>query len=268
MSHLIAIKNLHKNFGKLQVLKGIDLIVDQGETVVILGASGSGKSTLLRCCNLLELPSSGTLEFDGRLVGKRDGGGNMAYRERDFCTLRQRVGMVFQQFNLFPHLTVLDNVAVAQTKVLGRAKDIAREKARVYLDKVGLLSKADSYPSKLSGGQQQRAAIARALAMEPAAMLFDEATSALDPELVGEVLATMKQLSNEGMTMIIVTHELGFAYNVAHRVLFLHEGEIYEQGSPDDVLVYPKKARTQDFLRGHQTFRLPTPGVGLLDRRA
>uniref|UniRef100_UPI0038BAD455 amino acid ABC transporter ATP-binding protein n=1 Tax=Paraburkholderia tropica TaxID=92647 RepID=UPI0038BAD455 len=257
MSHLIAVRNLHKSFGKLEVLKGIDLSIDKGETVVILGASGSGKSTLLRCLNLLELPTSGYLEFDGRTVGCADAGGSVTYRERDLCELRKQVGMVFQQFNLFPHLSVLDNVAIPQVKVLGRSKVEARKRAGVYLEKVGMSQKADAFPARLSGGQQQRVAIARALAMEPSAMLFDEATSALDPELVGEVLSTMKQLSNEGMTMVIVTHELGFAYNVAHRVVFLHEGCVYEDGYPDEVLVHPKKPKTQDFLRGHQTFSLP-----------
>jgi polar amino acid transport system ATP-binding protein len=254
---ILEIKDLHKYFGKLEVLKGVDLAVNKSETVVILGASGSGKSTLLRCLNLLEVPETGTLSFEGKVVGTPSPGGKTVYRESDLCTLRRRVGMVFQQFNLFPHLTVEENVMVAQMKVLGRSKEEARSVARRQLDKVGLIAKAEGYPSRLSGGQQQRVAIARALAMDPAVMLFDEATSALDPELVGEVLATMKQLSVDGMTMIIVTHELGFAYNVADRVVFLHEGKIHEQGAPDDVLVRPKTDRTKDFLRSHSTFRLP-----------
>ena len=257
MEPILEIKDLHKYFGKLEVLKGIDLAVNKGETVVILGASGSGKSTLLRCLNLLEVPDTGTLRFEGKVVGTPSTGGRTVYRESDLCDLRRRVGMVFQQFNLFPHLTVEENVMVAQMKVLGRSKDEARSVARRQLDKVGLIAKAEGYPSRLSGGQQQRVAIARALAMDPAVMLFDEATSALDPELVGEVLATMKQLSVDGMTMIIVTHELGFAYNVADRVVFLHQGKIHEQGTPDDVLVRPKTDRTRDFLRSHSTFRLP-----------
>lgn len=265
MESVIEVKDLHKYFGKLEVLKGINLSVNKGETVVILGASGSGKSTLLRCMNLLEIPDTGTLRFDGSVVGSRSANGKTTYREADLCSLRRRVGMVFQQFNLFPHLTVEQNVMVAQMKVLGLSKDEARAKARVQLEKVGLIAKAENYPSRLSGGQQQRVAIARALAMEPAVMLFDEATSALDPELVGEVLATMKQLSVDGMTMIIVTHELGFAYNVADRVVFLHQGKIHEQGAPEEVLVHPKTERTRDFLRSHSTFRLPEPNDALTD---
>ncbi len=259
MEPVIAIQGLHKRFGKVDVLKGIDLSVDKGKTVVILGASGSGKSTLLRCLNLLEIPDAGTLRFDGAVVGTPDARGKVAYRESDMSSLRRRVGMVFQQFNLFPHLTVEENVMVAQVKVLGRSRSDARASAQRHLERVGLAAKAQSYPARLSGGQQQRVAIARALAMEPAVMLFDEATSALDPELVGEVLATMKQLSTEGMTMVVVTHELGFAYNVADRVVFLHEGTVHEQGTSEEVLVRPAMARTKEFLRSHMVFRLPEP---------
>jgi len=257
MNPVIEVKELRKYFGKLEVLKGVDLSVNKGETVVILGASGSGKSTLLRCLNLLEIPETGTLLFQGAVVGTPVPNAKTQYRDADLCALRRSVGMVFQQFNLFPHLTVEENVMVAQMKVLDRSKDEARSVARRHLDKVGLIAKAQSYPSRLSGGQQQRVAIARALAMDPAVMLFDEATSALDPELVGEVLATMKQLSVDGMTMIIVTHELGFAYNVADRVVFLHQGKIHEEGTPEEVLIHSKTERTRDFLRSHSTFRLP-----------
>ena len=253
---MIQANNIHKNFGEHHVLKGVNLHIKAGETVVILGSSGSGKSTLLRCLNLLEKPDQGQIIFDGQVLGQQDEEA-WVYPEADLRSLRRRVGMVFQQFNLFPHLTVLDNVALPQIRVLGKTKQAAREQAEKYLQKVGLLDKAASYPSKLSGGQQQRVAIARALAMEPEVMLFDEATSALDPELVGEVLETMKQLSEDGMTMVIVTHELGFAYNVANRVVFLHEGTILEEGKPEQILISPTEARTQEFLRSHMTFRLP-----------
>jgi polar amino acid transport system ATP-binding protein len=257
MENLISARDIHKSFGPLEVLKGVDLSVDKGETVVILGASGSGKSTLLRCLNLLEIPSRGRISFEGKEVGSADSSGKVSYNAGDLNNLRRHIGMVFQQFNLFPHLTVEQNVSIAQIKALKRSSEQAKATSLKYLEKVGLIDKAGVYPSRLSGGQQQRVAIARALAMEPSVMLFDEATSALDPELVGEVLATMKQLSVEGMTMIIVTHELGFAYNVADRILFLHQGLVYEQGTPDEVLVHPRKERTRDFLKGHQTFRLP-----------
>ncbi|MFD2250809.1 polar amino acid transport system ATP-binding protein [Pseudochelatococcus lubricantis] len=256
---MIAARNIHKSFQSQDVLKGVDLDIGKGETVVLLGASGSGKSTLLRCLNFLEMPTSGEVCLDGKRVGTPDAGGRMRYSETELCQLRQRVGMVFQQFNLFPHLTVEWNVMIAQRKVLGRSEAQARERARYYLEKVGLAEKINEYPARLSGGQQQRVAIARSLAMEPDVMLFDEATSALDPELVGEVLQTMKNLSGEGMTMLIVTHELGFAYNVAHRIVFLHEGTIIEEGTPDEILVHPKSERTKAFLRGHTVFRLPQP---------
>lgn len=255
---MIAAKNIHKKFGTRDVLKGIDLDINEGETVVLLGASGSGKSTVLRCMNFLEMPTSGEIHLNGKRVGTPDSKGRMQYSQEELRHLRQRVGMVFQQFNLFPHLSAEENVMVAQRKVLGRSGAEARKRAQYYLEKVGLAEKIKEYPSRLSGGQQQRVAIARSLAMEPDVMLFDEATSALDPELVGEVLMTMKSLATEGMTMLIVTHELGFAYNVANRIAFLHDGKIIEEGTPDDILVHPQNERTQAFLRGHTAFRLPT----------
>lgn len=258
MPPALQIEGLHKSFGPSHVLRGIDLTVEKGETVVLLGASGSGKSTLLRCVNFMEIPDAGRIHHDGVPVG-RESGGRIEYRERELIPIRAHVGMVFQHFNLFPHMSVLANVMEGPRTVL-RLPDVeARDRARRYLAKVGLAEKAEAYPAHLSGGQQQRVAIARALAMEPRLMLFDEATSALDPELVGEVLQTMRDLSEEGMTMLVVTHELGFAYSVADRVLFLHEGRIHEQGTPDEILVRPREARTREFLRGHATFRLPEP---------
>ncbi|CAN5659569.1 amino acid ABC transporter ATP-binding protein [soil metagenome] len=254
---VLSINGLRKRFGEAEVLKGIDLEVKRGETTVILGASGSGKSTLLRCVNFLEMPSAGDIFLEGKRVGDKSASGETTYRESELKKLRAHVGMVFQQFNLFPHMTVLQNVMLAPMKVQGIDHDAARKRALANLDRMGIVEKASSYPSSLSGGQQQRVAIARALAMEPALMLFDEATSALDPELVGEVLQAMKQLSQDGMTMLVVTHELGFAYHVAHRVLFLHQGQIHEQGTPDEVLVSPKQARTQEFMRSHTAFSLP-----------
>ena len=258
MTEVLRIEGLHKSFGELEVLKGIDLTVARGETVVLIGASGSGKSTMLRCVNFMEIPTGGRIHFDGRLVGT-ERNGTIGYAERDLAGLRARVGMVFQQFNLFPHMTALENVMEGPRTVLRRDPAECRRRGDKYLDKVGLGWKADAYPAQLSGGQQQRVAIARALAMEPEIMLFDEATSALDPELVGEVLETMKELAEEGMTMLIVTHELGFAYTVADRVLFLSAGRILEQGTPAEVLTYPKEEATRNFLRGHGTFRLPEP---------
>jgi len=257
MEPILKIDGLRKSFGTLEVLKGIDLEVAQGETVVILGASGSGKSTLLRCVNFLERPSAGRIALDGKAIGAEDGGGTVRYSEAQLSRVRTRVGMVFQQFNLFPHMTALKNVMEGQVTVLGRAKVEAEQTARRVLAKVGLADKTDEYPARLSGGQQQRVAIARALAMDPEIMLFDEVTSALDPELVGEVLRTMRALSDEGMTMLIVTHELGFAYHVADRVIFLHDGLIHEQGTPQEVLLRPREPRTREFLEGHGLFRLP-----------
>lgn len=253
---LISIANLYKSFGDLEVLKGIDLEVHTGETVVLLGSSGSGKSTLLRCVNFMEIPSDGTIAIKGATVGT-ERNGKRQYQERDLCALRTRVGMVFQHFNLFPHMTVLQNIMEGQVTVLGRSKSEAETKARHQLERVGLSDKASEYPARLSGGQKQRVAIARALAMDPEVMLFDEVTSALDPELVGEVLKTMRQLADEGMTMLVVTHELGFAYHVANRVLFLDQGIILEQGKPQNILKNPASKRMREFLEGHSLFKLP-----------
>ncbi|WP_176038157.1 amino acid ABC transporter ATP-binding protein [Brucella tritici] len=258
MTEVLRVEGLSKSFGPLQVLKSIDLTVNEGETVVLLGSSGSGKSTLLRCLNLLEVPSAGRIWLNGTQVGAT-ASGTIQYREKDLTAIRTKVGMVFQQFNLFPHLTVAENIAIAPMKVKGVSKEKARERALEELARVGIADKADVYPSRLSGGQQQRVAIARSLAMEPQVMLFDEATSALDPELVGEVLEVMRSLSRDRVTMVIVTHELGFAYHVADRVVFLHQGLIHEQGTPAEVLMAPKQERTREFLRGHDKFRLPEP---------
>jgi polar amino acid transport system ATP-binding protein len=256
---VLKVENLHKSYGATEVLRGIDLEIVEGETIVVIGASGSGKSTLLRCVNFLEIPTSGRLYFEGRPVGTVSPSkpGQVAYKEKDLNPLRARVGMVFQHFNLFPHMTVERNVMLAPMKVRGLSQAEAQRVALANLEKVGIAGFAKTYPSRLSGGQMQRVAIARALAMEPKLMLFDEATSALDPELVGEVLSAMKLLASEGMTMMIVTHELGFAYNVANRVVFLHEGLIHEQGSPREVLVAPKQQRTREFLKSHTAFQLP-----------
>ncbi|MGX7150737.1 amino acid ABC transporter ATP-binding protein [Enterococcus ureasiticus] len=237
---MINIKNLHKTFGKNEVLKGIDLDVKAGEVVVIIGPSGSGKSTFLRCLNLLEQPTDGTIEFEGK---------NLLDKDTDIDALRQKMGMVFQNFNLFPHKTVLDNLTISPIKVKKETPEKAKEKAHALLEQVGLKDKAASYPSSLSGGQQQRVAIARALAMNPDVMLFDEPTSALDPEMVGEVLAVMKALAVEGMTMVVVTHEMGFAREVADRVIFMDAGIIQEEGTPEEIFGQPKNPRTQDFLR-------------------
>lgn len=256
MTEIVRIENLQKSFGDLVVLDGIDMAVDRGETVVLLGSSGSGKSTLLRCINFMEIPTDGEVFIHGERVGD-ERNGKVHYRERDLCDLRTRIGMVFQHFNLFPHMTVLQNIMEGQVTVLRRARSEAEEKARRQLDRVGLADKADEYPARLSGGQKQRVAIARALAMDPDIMLFDEVTSALDPELVGEVLKTMRHLADDGMTMIVVTHELGFAYHVANRVLFLNEGKIYEQGEPHQVLKAPTTTRMREFLEGHSLFKLP-----------
>ena len=236
---MIEIKDLHKYFGDLHVLKGIDLNVQKGEVLSIIGASGSGKSTLLYCINGLEAIQKGEVLVDGVSVHAKD---------TDLNKLRTKMGMVFQQFNSFPHLTALENVALAPKIVKGKSKAESQEIARAQLEHVGLGDKIDSYPSALSGGQQQRLAIARALAMEPEYMLFDEATSALDPELVGEVLDTMRLLAEEGMTMICVTHEMGFAKEVADRVIFMDAGEIIEENNPVDFFENPQSDRTQNFL--------------------
>ena len=237
---MISIRNLKKSFGDLHVLKGIDLDVRRGEKVVVLGPSGSGKSTMLRCINALEDADSGTITVDGVEVTRR---------RTNINRLREHLGMVFQRFNLWPHKTVLENVMLGQMVVSGRSKAEARERALKMLERVGLAAKADEYPVRLSGGQQQRVGIARALAMDPKAILFDEPTSALDPELVGEVLTVMKSLADEGMTMIVVTHEITFAREVADRVIFMDGGVIVEQGNPEDVLVHPKEERTRAFLK-------------------
>jgi len=244
---MIRLEGIHKRFGALEVLKGVDLHVAKGEVVCILGPSGSGKSTFLRCVNLLEPPEQGDIYIEGNDICKGPGSGSGEQSWKlDF--VRQRVGIVFQQFNLFPHKTALQNVTLAQEKVLGRSSQEARAKATELLERVGLGDKLGQYPERLSGGQQQRVAIARALAMDPHVMLFDEVTSALDPELVKEVLDTMRELAAEGMTMIVVTHELGFAREVADRVIFMDGGVIVEEGPPADVLENPREERTKQFL--------------------
>jgi polar amino acid transport system ATP-binding protein len=248
---VIRIRNLHKRFGDLHVVKGVDLEVKRGERIAIIGASGSGKSTILRCLNFMEMPSDGTIELDGKVLGAEVGGngrGQRSYSETELCEVRTRVGMVFQQFNLFPHMTVLENVMEGLITVKRMPKEAARSRATEQLAKVGLQDKLDAYPGKLSGGQQQRVAIARALAMDPEVLLFDEPTSSLDPELVGEVLRVIHALAEEGRTMLLVTHELGFAYHFADRVVFIADGVVYETGTADDVLKHPKKERTQAFL--------------------
>jgi len=244
---MIRLDGIHKRFGDLEVLKGVEIDVAKGEVVCILGPSGSGKSTLLRCVNLLEPPEKGDIYIEGHDICKGPGSGTGEQSwELDF--VRQRVGIVFQQFNLFPHKTALENVTLAQEKVLGRSRQEARAKATELLERVGLGDKLDQYPERLSGGQQQRVAIARALAMDPRVMLFDEVTSALDPELVKEVLDTMRELAEEGMTMIVVTHEIGFAREVADRVVFMDGGVIVEEGPPAEVLDSPREERTKQFL--------------------
>lgn len=235
---MINIKGLHKSFGSTEVLRGIDLSIDESEVVVIIGPSGSGKSTLLRCINFLELPSSGVVSIDGVVL--RD--------DASINAVRAEVGMVFQRFNLFPHMTVLENIMLAPCKVRQQDIDNAEKVARIFLAKVGLADRADAYPSQLSGGQQQRVAIARALAMQPKVMLFDEPTSALDPEMVQEVLNVMKDLAKEGMTMVVVTHEMGFAREVGDRVLFVDQGIIVEEGSPQELFQNPQEERTRLFL--------------------
>jgi ABC-type polar amino acid transport system ATPase subunit len=236
---LIEARELQKSFGKLEVLRNVSLAVAPSEVVALIGPSGGGKSTLLRCMNRLEEPTGGTILFRGQPI---TGPGV------DLNALRRQIGMVFQRFNLFPHLTVLDNVALAPRNVLGLSRDEAEDRARELLDQVFLASKAEAYPGELSGGQQQRVAIARALAMQPAVMLFDEPTSSLDPELVGEVLAVIRDLAHEGMTMCVATHEMAFAEEVAHRVVFLDSGRIAEEGPPHVIFRAPKNDRTREFL--------------------
>ncbi|WP_106242580.1 amino acid ABC transporter ATP-binding protein [Nonomuraea fuscirosea] len=246
---MVHARAVRKHFGHLEVLKGIDLDVGAGEVVVVLGPSGSGKSTFLRCVNHLETIDGGAIHVDGELIGFQASGGKVRHlRKKEITRQRGEIGMVFQQFNLFPHMTVLQNVIEAPVGVRGEPREQVRERAHALLRRVGLADKAGSYPRRLSGGQQQRVAIARALAMRPKLMLFDEPTSALDPELVGEVLATMKGLAEDGLTMIVVTHEIGFAREVADRVVFMDEGVVVESGTPADVLDNPSSPRTKAFL--------------------
>ena len=257
-AELLRVEGLYKSFGSNDVLRGIDLSVRTGERIAVLGSSGSGKSTLLRCMNFIEMPTKGRIWLDGKPVGgnaaaARDGA--IRYSEAELCRLRTRMGMIFQQFNLFPHMTVLENVMEGPLSVLDKSKTEANETAIRYLARVGLSDKVGQYPSRLSGGQQQRVAIARALAMEPEVLLFDEPTSSLDPELVGEVLDAILDLSKEGRTMLLVTHELGFAYHFATRVIFLHDGLIHEDGTPEQVLKNPREERTKRFLAKFTSFR-------------
>ena len=237
---LLSVRNLQKSFGDLKVLRGVDQDIRQGQRVCLIGPSGSGKTTLLRCLNLLETPTGGQVFFQGQ---------DITSGKCDINKVRQQMGMVFQQFNLFPHLTILKNITLAPVKLGVMQKEAAEQRAMELLDRVGLREKALNYPRQLSGGQQQRIAIVRALAMNPKVMLFDEPTSALDPEMVGEVLDVMTQLAQEGMTMVVVTHEMGFARQVADHVVFMDGGYIVEQGRPEEVLDNPQQARTQDFLR-------------------
>ena len=236
---ILTVKNLSKSFGELEVLKDINMEIEEGEVISVIGPSGSGKSTFLRCINLLETPNSGTITYEGQVVNEP------AYDKRK---LHQEVGMVFQKFNLFPHKTVLENIMLAPTKLKRGTKEKLKAQALELLDKVGLKSKADEFPGNLSGGQQQRVAIARALAMKPRVLLFDEPTSALDPELVGEVLKVMQDLAEEGMTMVVVTHEMGFAREVSNHLIFMEGGYIVEEGDPKEIFANPKNARTKKFL--------------------
>jgi polar amino acid transport system ATP-binding protein len=237
---MLRLEGVHKSFGRLHVLQGIDLSVEQGGVVCVIGPSGSGKSTLLRCINMLEPPDQGRIFLEGREI---TGAG-----KADLNFVRRRIGMVFQQFNLFPHKKAIENVSIAQQTVLDRPAEEARAKSKALLERVGLTDKIDEYPERLSGGQQQRVAIARALAMDPHVMLFDEVTSALDPELIKEVLDVMRELASEGMTMVVVTHEMGFARDVADRVMFMDQGVVVEEGAPEQVLSEPRQERTKRFL--------------------
>ena len=236
---MIDVKNLHKYFGSLEVLKGIDCHIDKGECVCVIGPSGSGKSTFLRCLNLLETPTKGDIVIDDM---------HLTEKNFDVDAMRKRVGMVFQHFNLFPHLTILENVTLAPIRHKMMTEEQAKEKAMELLNRIGVGDKADNYPAQLSGGQKQRVAIARSLALSPEVMLFDEPTSALDPEMVGEVLEVMKQLAKEGMTMVVVTHEMGFAREVANRVFFMDGGGILEEGTPEQIFDHPQEERTKTFL--------------------
>ena len=236
---MINVRNLYKSFGKNEVLKDINETIKKGEVVVIIGPSGSGKSTFLRCLNLLEEPTSGVINFEGE---------DITDKNVDINKIREKMGMVFQQFNLFPHKTVMENLTIGPTKIKNISNGDAIKKGSELLEKVGLLDKKNVYPNSLSGGQKQRIAIARALAMEPDVMLFDEPTSALDPEMVGEVLGVMKSLAKDGMTMVVVTHEMGFAKEVGDRILFMDDGRIIEEGTPEEIFQNPKNSRTKDFL--------------------
>jgi ABC-type polar amino acid transport system ATPase subunit len=249
MAPLLRIVDLHKSFGALEVLKGVTIEVERGEKLSIIGPSGSGKTTLLRCVNYLEKPTSGHVWVDGTLIGEKQVNGRYVHlSDRELARERAEIGFVFQRFNLFPHLTALDNVTVAPRRVLRLPRAEAEQRAIAMLEKVGLAHKAAQYPERLSGGQQQRVAIARVLAMQPKLMLFDEATSALDPELIGEVLKVMRELANEGRTMLIVTHEIQFAAEVSDRVIFMDGGQIVEQGTPEQMLKRPAHERTRAFL--------------------
>ena len=236
---MITVKNLHKSFGKVNVLEGIDEHISRGEVVVVIGPSGSGKSTFLRCLNLLEKPTHGEIYIGDELITSP---------KADVNKIRQKMGMVFQQFNLFPHLTIMENITLAPVKLKKMSRQDALKKGEELLKRVGLLDKANAYPAQLSGGQKQRVAIARALAMQPEIMLFDEPTSALDPEMVGEVLDVMKDLADSGMTMVVVTHEMGFAREVGTRVLFMDQGIVMEQGTPEEIFANPQNDRTKNFL--------------------
>jgi len=246
---MVLAEDVHKSFGHLEVLDGIDMAVLPGQVAVLLGPSGSGKTTFLRCINHLEKISGGRLSVDGVLVGYRQHGDKLyELRDREVAERRREIGMVFQSFNLFPHMTALGNIMEAQVQVLRRSRGASREKAMALLERVGLADRATYYPSQLSGGQQQRVAIARALAMDPKLMLFDEPTSALDPEMVGEVLDVMRDLATAGMTMLVVTHEIGFAREVADTLVFMDGGQVVESGNPRDVIAHPQHRRTKDFL--------------------
>ena len=236
---IISVKNLQKSFGQLQVLSGIDIDINHGDVVVVIGPSGSGKSTFLRCLNRLEESTGGNIYFEGE---------DITDKKININKHRQKMGMVFQQFNLFPHLTIMKNLTIGPMKLLGKSKEEAEKQAQELLDRVGLGDRAQSYPKQLSGGQKQRVAIVRALCMDPTVMLFDEPTSALDPEMVGEVLEVMKELARGGMTMVVVTHEMGFAREVANRVIFIDEGKIVEEGPPETIFTAPEHPRLQDFL--------------------
>ena len=246
---MVKAEQVYKSFGALDVLKGIDLEVARGEVMCLIGASGSGKSTFLRLINHLEKLDAGRLSVDGELVGYREQGNKLyELKDKEICSQRAQIGMVFQRFNLFPHLSVRDNITIGPVKVKGQSVSDARDRAAALLERVGLSEKIDAFPSQLSGGQQQRVAIARALAMDPKLMLFDEPTSALDPELVGEVLDVMRKLADEGMTMVVVTHEMGFAREVGDSLVFMDDGQIMEKGNPREILANPQNERLRSFL--------------------